>query len=177
MAVVVGLLAAPALARRLGSHGGVAFLLIASLGLIASATLTPLEDAIAAGVASSGTCDAARPGWAPLSVYLHLNETSLNVLLFVPLGISLGLVPGRNGFRMAAAAMLLPAAVELTQMLIPVLGRSCQTGDIVDNTTGLVIGLAIGWLATALGRTRQVRRGTTGRPNEGPPDRHGDVST
>ena len=159
VAAVIGLLVAPALARRLGCRVPVAFLLVISLGLIAAATLTPVYGAITDGIVSTGTCDLSRPGWAPLSTYLHVNDTSLNVLLFVPLGISLGLIPGRTGLILAGGAMLLSAAVELTQMLLPVLGRSCQTRDIVDNTTGLVIGLVIGWLLAAAVGSRRLRTG------------------
>ena len=155
--VAIGLKVAPAAARRLGCSLLVAFLLVISLGMIVSATLTPLYGAMTAGISSTGTCDTSRPGWAPLSTYLHVNETSMNVLLFVPLGVTLGMIPGRRGLILVAGALVLPAAVELTQMLLPILGRSCQTRDIVDNTTGLVIGLLIGWLAAAAMRSRRLR--------------------
>ncbi len=35
-------------------------------------------------------------------------------------------------------------AVETVQALAPALGRRCESGDVVDNVTGLLVGLAIG---------------------------------
>ena len=45
------------------------------------------------------------------------------------------------------AAIALPFAIEATQLLVPLLGRGCESADVVDNLIGLAIGLAIGLVA------------------------------
>ncbi len=54
------------------------------------------------------------------------------------------------------AAIALPFAIETIQLLLPVLDRACESADVVDNLTGLVIGLGggvvAGWLGRSLGR-------------------------
>jgi hypothetical protein len=147
LSVVAGLILARPIARRLATTRWVAFLLVASLGLIVGATLTPLLDALE-GVPSDGICDTSRQGWADLATYTRINSSSLNVALFVPLGVALALLPwNRATAALVVGSLFLPIVVELTQLLLPVLGRGCQTADIVDNTTGLVLGLAAGYLA------------------------------
>lgn len=155
--IVLAVALAPAMARRLRCHQVVAALMFIGAGLVLSATLTPLYGAITAGIHSTGTCDTSRMGWASFGTYLSVNETSLNVLLFVPLGIAVGLVPGRAGMALTGSAILVPVVVETIQMLLPILGRSCQTRDVVDNTTGLVIGLGLGWFAARVARARGAR--------------------
>jgi glycopeptide antibiotics resistance protein len=115
------------------------------MGLIISATLTPVADALGEGVPSSGTCDMERLGFAPLSSYLHPTEASLNVLLFVPLGLAVGMLPrGRPAAWLTLVVLLLPTVVEELQVVLPALGRVCQAADIIDNTTGAAIGLVMG---------------------------------
>jgi glycopeptide antibiotics resistance protein len=157
LAGVVALVLGRGLAVRLASRRWVASLLILSIGVILSATLTPLADALERGVASNGICDLDRIGWAPLRSYLAINEESMNVLMFVPLGIAIALVPGAPGRWLVASAFLLPFVIELLQMLVPALGRECEGADLVDNPTGLVIGLAIGWLAKTCVRATRAR--------------------
>ncbi|MCW2546248.1 MAG: hypothetical protein JWN96_708, partial [Mycobacterium sp.] len=81
----------------------------------------------------------------------HLGDTSLNVILFVPLGLAIGLL-GRSPAtaRMLVAVLALPLAIEAIQSLLPMLGRGCQSGDVVDNLLGLGIGLALGMLPSAV---------------------------
>ena len=45
---------------------------------------------------------------------------------------------------------MLPASIELIQLLVPPLGRECQSADVIDNLTGLVVGLAAGVVARLL---------------------------
>ena len=123
-----------------------------SLGIILSATLTPLRWAIDFGATGSGVCDFSRIGLAPLGELLRFNDTSLNILLFIPLGVTIGLVPmSRRKAAVVAAAMALPFAIETIQLLVPWLDRGCQSADVIDNLTGLIVGLAAGsaagWLA------------------------------
>jgi len=148
--LVLGLLAAALSAARIARWARiqpiVAFLLVVSVGLIVAATLTPLETALADGVASSGTCDMERASWAPLSMYLRPTGAALNVLLFIPLGMALGMLPRRRRWTTIAivVGLVSPLVVEGTQLLVPALGRGCQAADVVDNTTGFLIGLLAG---------------------------------
>lgn len=78
-------------------------------------------------------------------------------MLFVPLGLAVGLL-GRSPAttRVLVAAFALPLAVEAIQSLLPMLGRGCQSRDVVDNLLGLGIGVALGVLLSV------VRAGRTG---------------
>ena len=58
---------------------------------------------------------------------------------------------------MGLAAILLPIVIETIQAVVPALGRVCQSGDVVDNWTGLALGLAIGATAHALWRRIATR--------------------
>jgi glycopeptide antibiotics resistance protein len=143
--VVIALAAAPRVTTRLRCPTAVAVLLVGSIGLVCAATLTPLVGAIEEGIWSSGTCSTRRTGFAAPSTYLRVSDAALNVVLFVPLGVAIGLLPwSRSTAVLLMAGVGLSIAVEGTQMLLPVLGRGCETADIVDNTAGLVLGLAVG---------------------------------
>ena len=116
-------------------------MMVLSLGVIISATLTPQWEALAFGTQGSSSCDLSRLGLAPLEELLALNETSLNVLLFVPLGASIAFIPlARTKVVVAVAAIALPFAIEATQLLVPLLDRGRQSGDVIDNLTGLAVG-------------------------------------
>ena len=132
-------------------HGA---LLILALGLVLMATLPPTGAALSGQSSFQDFCDTGRITPASLSMLSRLNETSLNVLLFVPLGLSLGALAGsRRKLLLLALAFALPIAIELYQLSFPALGRGCQTADVIDNLTGLIIGLAMGfawrWLTRA----------------------------
>lgn len=145
LSLLLGTLFAARMARMLRTRPAVSWLLIVSVGVIMAATLTPQIDALARGVHSSGTCDLGRLGLAPLWVYLQPNETSANVVLFVPLGIVLGLLPrGNRTYACVATALVFPFIIEATQLLLPVLARGCQSADVVDNLAGLLLGLVAG---------------------------------
>ena len=122
--------------------------LVVSLGIVVSATLTPSHEAIGPGVSDIRYCDYSRIGLAPIEEILKLGDTGLNVLMFIPLGVAIGLLP-RSGRKAAvvAAAIALPFAIEAAQRLVPLLDRACESADIVDNLTGLAIGLAVGFAA------------------------------
>jgi len=131
--------------------------LIVSLGIILSATLTPLRGFLDVGGVGAEPCDFSRIGLAPLRELRRLNDTSLNILLFMPLGISLAFLPRtRRTALVIAAAIALPFVIETTQLLVPLLDRACQSADVVDNLTGLAIGfgggVVAGWLAGAARR-------------------------
>ena len=72
-------------------------------------------------------------------------QFTLNVLLFVPLGAFVRLLAGRGVAVAAAAGALASLAVELTQLtgvwgLFPCAYRVFDTGDLVSNTLGAVLG-------------------------------------
>jgi len=73
------------------------------------------------------------------------NDSLLNVVFFVPLGVVIGLAP-RTTRKVALilAAGLLPFVIESTQLLVPALARSCESADVFDNLTGLAVGLVTG---------------------------------
>ncbi|MFN8519713.1 MAG: VanZ family protein [Chloroflexota bacterium] len=158
---VLAVATAVPLGRRLGVHPAVAFLLVAGIGLVVSATLTPLADALEDGVASSGTCDMRRVGWAPLGMYLSPTGAALNLILFVPLGVALGLLPsGRRATRLIIAiGIASPFLVEGTQLIVRSLGRGCQAADVVDNVSGVVLGIILG---RAIGTLASRRTDGTG---------------
>jgi len=125
--------------------------LIVSLGIILSATLTPSREAIDSGASGIRGCDLSRIGLIPIRELLRFGDTGLNVLMFAPLGVAIGLLPG-SGRKAAvvAAAIALPFAIEVIQLLVPVLDRACESADVVDNLTGLAIGLVGGVAAGRL---------------------------
>jgi glycopeptide antibiotics resistance protein len=142
--LLVAVLLAPAVARRLGAHPVVAGLLIFSVGIILTATLTPDAEAFR-GIVSSGRCDTSRIGLIPLRELVRVNEASANVALFVPLGIAVALLPRtRASAIIAIGAISLTFIVEGTQLLVPLLSRGCQTADLFDNLLGLGVGAVIG---------------------------------
>ncbi len=160
LSLLLGTLFAPRVARIMRTRQGVAWLLLVSIGVIVAATLTPQIGAFAIGARSSGICDLGRLGLAPLSAYLQPNETSANVVLFVPLGVALGLLPrGSRTYLGIATALAFPLIIEVTQLFFPVLERGCQSADVVDNVLGLVLGLVLGALSGSMLR----RTGYQGR--------------
>lgn len=149
VSLVVSLAAAGIAGRSLGVRRSVGWLLVLGLGIIVAATLTPGRETADIGIATAGYCDLSRWRPAPLA-WLSVNDTSLNVYLFIPLGVAIGLLPRtRRKLALAVIALALSPSVEMVQSIVTVLGRACQSGDVVDNETGLLIGLLIG---TVVGR-------------------------
>ena len=148
ISVAVSLAAGGLVGRVLGVRRAVASILILGLGIIVSATLTPLRGNLDFDTVVRGSCDFSRIGLAPLAELRHINDTSLNVLLFIPLGLSVALLPrSRRAGAVIVAAIVLPFAIEATQLLAPVLDRGCESADVVDDLSGLVVGLAVGSMA------------------------------
>jgi VanZ like family len=154
---VIALAVAGRVARSLRTESWIAFLLLVGVGAVLAATIPPDAGGFSGRPSVPGRCDFGRIGLAPLSQYLHLGDTSLNVILFVPLGLAIGLL-GRSPAtaRVLVAALALPLAIEAIQSLLPMLGRGCQSRDVVDNLLGLGIGLALGVLLSVVraGRTK-----------------------
>ena len=149
IAVIVGFLARRRVAAWLGSSPTVAWAVVVAFGLILAATLTPLREG--AGDLAAGSCDFARVGFASLDDLRSLNDTSLNVLLFVPLGVVLAILPRspRKAFLIVVACAM-PLAIEFVQLVAIPLDRACESADVVDNLSGLAFGLALGALAGAI---------------------------
>ena len=156
ISVVLALLLCGGVARRLRVSRVVAVLLIVSLGVVLSATVTPSREAIMGTPPRSAGCDLSRLGPAAWREYLHVDDTSLNVLLFIPLGTLIGMLP-RSPYRVPIliAAIILPFAVEGFQLVVSPLGRACQSADVFDNLLGLTLGLGAG-LLVALDRAESL---------------------
>src|SRR5205814_741788 len=124
--IAVSLIASDRLARFLAVGRTVAAATLMSLGIILSATLTPSREALQQSALGSRTCDLSRivPALGDLG---WLNDASLNVLLFLPLGLSLGVLPGsRPKTVLIVSAVGLPFAIEAIQLVVPALDRKCQ---------------------------------------------------
>jgi len=156
VAIVLALVLCGRAARALGIGRAFAWLLLVSLGVILAATVTPGREALH-GISVAHGCDLSRIGPAPWSEYSRLDDASLNILLFVPLGVLIGLLPAsRSRTGIVVAALALPFVIEITQLVVVPLGRACQTADMSDNLLGVFLGLGVG-LAVAWIR-RSVRR-------------------
>jgi hypothetical protein len=124
------------------------FLLAAAVAVVVSATLLPG----APGSVGSGTCDMTRLGLPSWSEFVRPGEILFNILLFVPLGGIIGLLPAsHHRLTVVLVAYASPVAIEVIQLVAVPLGRECQSGDVIDNLTGLTVGAlagaAVRWLA------------------------------
>lgn len=146
VSIVVGLAISGRVARALAVRRILAYALVVSATLILSATLTPGGQ----GSRHGTSCDFSRVGPAPVAEILVIGEVSLNVFLFVPLGLVLSMVPrSRRKAGLLAAAIALPFVIEAIQLLAVALDRACQSADVTDNLTGLSTGFVVGTLGSA----------------------------
>lgn len=161
LALAVSILASGSVARRLGCSRPVAWLLLMSLGVILSGTLTPLAVGGALERSHPGTCDLSRVGFPSLLELVSPGDALGNILMFVPLGFAIAVLPRSRGkVAVVVCAVALPFVIEMTQLLVIPLGRACESADVVDNLTGLVIGLAAGALVSSLARRTGRTPGT-----------------
>jgi hypothetical protein len=145
VSLIVAAGAGQIVARHLRIERTIGFLLPLTLGVIAAATLTPGREALESGMAGMGGCDFRRILPAGLPELREVAETRLNIALLVPLGMILGLLPrGRARAILAVGALALPFAIEAFQMFALPLDRACESADVIDNLTGLAIGLVVG---------------------------------
>ena len=150
VSLVVSLAAAGIAGRSLGVRRSVGWLLVFGFGIVLAATLTPGRETTDFGITTAGYCDLSRWRPAPFAL-LSFNNTSLNVYLLIPLGMATGLLPRtRRKLALVVIALALSPGVEMIQSVVTVLGRACQSGDVIDNETGLLIGLLIGTVAGRL---------------------------
>jgi VanZ family protein len=155
IAMALALLLGDRLGRRVAAPRWTGALLIFALGLIAAATLTPSAEALRSGALGSGTCDLSRVGLAPLSEILALKDAGFNVLLYLPLGVAVGSLPWRrSSVGWWLLALGLAPAIELAQLVVTPLDRACQSSDVIDNLTGLVLGAAAVTVLRILGMLR-----------------------
>ena len=162
LAAVISALAAPWAARRTGLGWLPAALLLFSFGAVLAITLTP---GIGGDPSAPITCQGLVPAPSLSELWSLTNENGQNVLLFVPLGLFIGLIPRRNvlvGAALGAAA--LPFVIEGIQALLPGFARSCQAWDVVENVLGLAIGLVIGSLLAGVVRIADQPEAGADRP-------------
>lgn len=157
--MLIAAFAAGPISKRLGVRRLLVWAILVSVGVIVSATLTPLGGTLDFDLVRFHRCDLSRIGPAPIADLLRLNDTSLNVAMFIPLGLTIGLVgASRPRVALIVFAVILPVGIETIQLLAPILDRGCQSADVVDNLTGLLIGLVIGTglrvLGNAIGAAR-----------------------
>jgi hypothetical protein len=160
ISVVVGLASCGIVGRALGVGRVIAFTLLLSLGIIVAATLTPRATALDFGAQGPAYCDFSRiwlPSWEEVMTFY---DTGGNILMFIPLGAAIGLLPrSRRKVAIVAGAIALPFAIETIQLVVPWLDRACESADVVDNLTGLLLGLVAGTLAGRMVRVLGRRPG------------------
>jgi glycopeptide antibiotics resistance protein len=120
---------------------------VVALAVIALSPVSPIQ-----GVDLSQELEAAGLGWV---TYTQL-ESAANVLLFVPLGLLIALlIPTKWWWAVVVGLALLAVGIELGQALfLP--GRVPTLDDVLANTTGGVIGVAIA--AVVRGISRAIRK-------------------
>jgi glycopeptide antibiotics resistance protein len=163
VSMAIGLFACRAVGKLLGVRPLLAWTILVAFGVIVSATLTPLRGALDFAAIATGTCDLSRIGLAPIAQLIQFDDTSLNVALFIPLGIAIGLVPAFGPrATLILASTALPFGIETIQLLTPILDRGCQSADIVDNLTGLLAGIVVGtalrFIRIRIGARRTIDR-------------------
>jgi VanZ like family len=145
VALAVSTLASGAVARWLGVRRPVAWVLLMSVGVILAGTMSPLNAGRGLDPSHPGSCDLSRIGLPALAQLRWPGDVLGNIFMIIPLGFAIALVPrSRRKVAVLAAAVALPFAIEATQLVVVSLGRACESADVVDNLTGLVIGLGAG---------------------------------
>jgi hypothetical protein len=154
IAVIAGVALAPAVASRTGLSPLLAGMLVFAVGAIVAITLTPGSGS---GFFGRSSCGGLFPTPRLYQLASLSSEHGLNVVLFVPLGVLIGLIPRARPFAVVAlGAIAMPIVIEWIQYSVPRLDRICQTWDALENLIGLAIGLGLGVaIAFAL---RSVRR-------------------
>lgn len=117
------------------------------LAVIASFTLVPLPRQLAQA--------AATPWYCVVCGDQGMMDVLLNVALFVPFGLGLGLL-GARPFRALLAGSLIAVAIELLQATL-VTGRDPSLSDVLTNGLGTLIGAFLGVWAPQLWRPSVAR--------------------
>lgn len=157
---LIAVLACRPFGRLLDAPWWAAFILLEGLAVVIAVTLTPQRNnALAldpfAVVPEAGAEPLVRPPWQ----WWPIDDRTLNVLILVPVGFAVMWV-GRTLVRrvLIVIALLLPLFVESTQHVLTWLDRDSQWQDVADNTTGVLLGLGLGWLMLRVGRARNRAR-------------------
>ena len=141
--------------------------LLWTVAVVALVTLVPANGApgIIPAEDAQTSCSWDVGGPAPDGFWIFSGgQRLLNTALFVPPGFLLGVLLGsRRRWWLAALGVVLLAAysagIEATQLALARLDRACDVTDVLDNTTGAVLGVALGLVAAGAGWvTRRVRR-------------------
>jgi hypothetical protein len=135
-----------------------------------AALLVPLAYTLsAAGSGNPTGCEMGLAPWESRSALLS-RETRANIVMLMPAGAAALLFPsGPRRLAALGAALALPAAIEVTQMVVQPLGRACQGADVFNNTLGVLLGF---WLAAGVWVLLLAWSGNAGRhaaPNATPP--------
>ncbi|MER5604259.1 VanZ family protein [Streptomyces sp. NPDC002265] len=77
----------------------------------------------------------------------------MNVALFVPIGF-FGVRAARRPMPPLLLSVLLACGIETIQAVFPVIGRYCDTGDLITNVAGAAAGVGIGVLSLRLAGSR-----------------------
>lgn len=157
VACVLAVLVGPRVGRRLGATPLAGIALVASVGAVLALTLTPgrLEVPIDPG------CEALADVPRLRQLFSITNEHGLNVLMLVPLGITIAAgFRGTPRLALLAAGAALPFAIEAIQYALPELQRVCTRWDVIENVVGLTIGAILGLVGAAVLAAR--RRGAAG---------------
>ena len=93
VALIVATVVAAPVARLLGTRRAIAWLLVASLGVIVAATLTPIHGPTGIDVSELRICDLERRGPASWAELTTISDIGLNVALFIPFGFAAGVAP------------------------------------------------------------------------------------
>lgn len=161
--LVLSVLGSGPIGRSLGVRRSIAWVLLFSAGVILSSTLSPLDTGGAVPPDTAATCDLSRTWPASPADLAQGEDVAVNILMFIPLGFAIAVAPSsRRKMLVLAAGMALPLVIEAIQLRVTVLDRACQGADVVDNLTGLTLGVALGVLLTRLapGLRRPVASGT-----------------
>jgi glycopeptide antibiotics resistance protein len=146
VALVVSVLASGRVGAWLGIHRILAAFLLFSLGVIVAGTLSPLRGGGLLQPEAPRACDISRTWLATPLDLVTADDVVINILMFMPFGFALGAIPASwRKVVVILLAVALPFGIEGTQLLVGPLGRGCQSADVVDNLTGLVIGVVAGW--------------------------------
>ena len=138
MGMVIGAWAAPRLGLTRRATGA----------LWLTCLLVPLAYTLSAtqGGGLAG-CEMGLAPWESRTAFFSA-ETRANVVMLIPAGAAALLFPsGPRRLAALGAALALPAAIEVTQMVVRPLGRACQGADVFNNTLGVLLGF---WLAAGV---------------------------
>lgn len=86
----------------------------------------------------------------------------MNMGMFIPFGL-LGVLATRRPALVLPAGILLSATIEVAQATVPFLDRMCDTTDLLSNSAGTVIGVALGLLLTLSDRQPPTPENLSGR--------------